>query len=71
MADLRRRWPAAARAIGPGRLRTARPKRTSGVATDVKQAAVRGRALGAGPVGFNICAIDQTRSGLAFTTRKR
>lgn len=72
LADLRKRWPAAARAIGDtGRLWIAWPKQSSGVVTDLTQTAVRAHGLATGLVDFKICAIDATWSGLAFTTRKR
>ncbi|MCB9844707.1 MAG: DUF3052 domain-containing protein [Phycisphaeraceae bacterium] len=72
MADLRKRWPGAAKAIGDrGRLWVAWPKKTSGLQTDLGDAEVREFGLGQGLVDFKICAIDQTWSGLAFTTRKR
>ncbi|HZW08264.1 MAG TPA: hypothetical protein VFF69_00035 [Phycisphaerales bacterium] len=72
LADLGKRWPGAARAVGErGRLWVAWPKKTSGVATDLSEPAVRRHGLEAGLVDFKICAIDDTWSGLAFTTRKR
>jgi hypothetical protein len=70
--DLRRRWPAAARAAGErGRLWVAWPKKASGVRTDLSEPVVREHGLGQGLVDFKVCAIDGTWSGLAFTTRKR
>jgi hypothetical protein len=72
LADLRERWPGAARAAGGhGRLWVAWPKKTSGVKTDLDENVVREHGLGAGMVDFKVCAIDATWSGLAFTTRKR
>lgn len=71
LADLRKRWPAAARAIGEtGRLWVAWPKKASGLQADLAEREVRARGLEAGLVDFKICAIDATWSGLAFTTRQ-
>ena len=70
-AVLVRRWPAAARAIGDtGRLWVAWPKKASGIEIDLTQQDIREFGLDAGLVDFKICAIDDTWSGLAFTTRK-
>lgn len=70
-AALTRKWPAAARAIGDtGRLWVAWPKKASGVEMDLTQQDIREFGLDAGLVDFKICAIDDTWSGLAFTTRK-
>lgn len=70
-AVLTKRWPAAARAIGDtGRLWIAWPKKSSGIEIDLTQQDIREFGLDAGLVDFKICAIDDTWSGLAFTTRK-
>lgn len=46
------------------------PKLTSGVATDLKEGAVREAGLAAGLVDYKICAVDATWSGLAFARRR-
>lgn len=70
-AHLRRRFPAAARAlVEGGRLWIAWPKQASGVATDLTQAKVRAFGLEAGFVDFKIAALDDTWSGLAFARRR-
>jgi hypothetical protein len=70
IADLERRFPAAGRALARGgRIWIAWPKKSSGVATDLTQAAVRGHGLASGFVDFKICAIDDTWSGLCFSRR--
>ena len=47
------------------------PKQASGVATDVKEGAVRAFGLAAGWVDFKICAVDEKWSGLAFARRAK
>ncbi|QKK10055.1 MAG: DUF3052 family protein [Planctomycetota bacterium] len=70
-AVLDRKWSAAARAIDDtGRLWVAWPKKASGIEIDLTQQDIREFGLDAGLVDFKICAIDDTWSGLAFTTRK-
>src|SRR6201996_5583056 len=70
-SELERRLPAwqAALAVDGG-LWLAWPKRTSGVATDLGEAAVRSLGLGAGLVDNKVCAIDATWSGLRFVYRR-
>ncbi len=71
-AELRRRFPAAARVVAEGGgLWLVWPKRTSGVAGDLSQTAVRAFGLAAGWVDFKICALDATWSGLRFARRAR
>ncbi len=71
-ADLERRFPAAAKAMGePGALWIVWPKKASGVATDLDQSAVRAFGLARGLVDYKIAAIDETWSGLCFARRKR
>lgn len=53
-----------------GGLWLAWPKRASGVATDLGEAAVRELGLGAGLVDNKVCAIDGTWSGLRFVYRR-
>jgi len=57
-------------ALAPaGGLWIAWPKRSSGVVTDVTEAAVRQAGLATGLVDNKICAIDATWSGLRFVVR--
>jgi len=71
-ADLARRFPAAAKAMGnPGALWIAWPKKASGVATDLDQSGVRDFGLTAGLVDYKIASIDATWSGLCFARRKK
>lgn len=53
-----------------GRLWIVWPKQTSALTSDVTQADVRRIGLAAGLVDFKVAAIDETWSGLRFTTRK-
>jgi hypothetical protein len=52
-----------------GGLWIAWPKRSSGLATDLGEAEVRGRGLATGLVDNKVCAIDDTWSGLRFVVR--
>lgn len=71
-ADLRKRLPGAKRALAPkGSLWILWPKKSSGVATDLTQSAVRSAGLGSGLVDYKIAAIDATWSGLRFAVRER
>jgi len=45
------------------------PKQTSGVATDLKENAVRDIGLAAGLVDVKVCAVDEIWSGLKFVYR--
>jgi hypothetical protein len=70
-ADLSRRFPAAAKAMGvPGALWIAWPKKASGVPTDLDENAVRAFGLARGLVDYKVAAIDATWSGLCFARRK-
>jgi CheY-like chemotaxis protein len=70
-ADLVRRFPAAAKAMGePGALWIVWPKKASGVETDLDGNAVREFGLSAGLVDYKIAAIDATWSGLCFARRR-
>lgn len=46
------------------------PKKASGVATDVTEDVVRELALPVGLVDINVCAVDETWSGLKLVIRK-
>jgi hypothetical protein len=46
------------------------PKQASGIATDLKENAVREFGLGQGWVDYKVCAIDETWSGLCFARKK-
>jgi len=52
-----------------GGLWIAWPKKASGIATDVTEAAVREVGLASGLVDNKVCAIDDTWSGLRFVVR--
>lgn len=70
VADLEKRFPAAARALSPGgRLWIAWRKKASGVRTDLAEPQVRAFGLQHGFVDYKICAIDSTWSGLCFARR--
>ncbi len=70
-ADLARRFPAAASAMGkPGALWIVWPKKASGIGTDLDQQTVRAFGLASGLVDYKIAAIDETWSGLCFARRK-
>ncbi len=71
-ADLARRFPKAAKAMGePGALWIVWPKKASGVPTDLDENVVRAFGLARGLVDYKIAAIDATWSGLCFARRKR
>jgi hypothetical protein len=69
-ALLARRLPVLRQALHPaGGLWIAWPKGSSGVATDVREGAVRELGVAAGLVDNKVCAIDATWSGLRFVYR--
>ncbi|MEO1009379.1 MAG: DUF3052 domain-containing protein [Planctomycetota bacterium] len=71
-ATLRRRFDAAAARLSTsGGLWIAWPKKASGVATDLDDAAVRAFGLAAGLVDNKVCAVDEVWSGLRFVRRLR
>jgi hypothetical protein len=70
-SDLARRLPAAVRAVGDGaQMWIAWPKKTSALAADLTEREVRAMGLATGLVDYKICAIDDTWSGLKFTSRR-
>jgi len=69
MAELARLSALKARLDPGGGLWIAWPKRTSGIATDVSENAVRALGLQTGLVDNKVCAIDETWSGLRFVFR--
>jgi CheY-like chemotaxis protein len=71
-AQLRRRFPAAARALAQGGgLWIAWPKKTSKIAADLTQTEVRAFGLERDFVDYKICSIDETWSGLLFARRRK
>jgi hypothetical protein len=69
--DLARRLPALRQRLEPaGMLWVAWPKRSSGVASDMTEDAVRDVALPIGLVDLKVIAIDATWSGLKLMVRK-
>lgn len=70
-AGLRRRFPAARRALAEGgALWIAWPKKASRAPTDLTQSTIRKTGLDAGLVDYKIAAIDETWSGLCFARRR-
>jgi hypothetical protein len=71
-AELGHRLPRLKAALDPsGGLWIAWPKRSSGIDTDLGDAAIRELGLAAGLVDNKVCAIDETWSGLRFVYRLR
>jgi hypothetical protein len=71
-ARMTARWPALVpRLRTAGRLWVCWPKKSSGVATDLGENAVREFGLAHGLVDVKVCAVDATWSGLAFVRRLR
>jgi hypothetical protein len=69
-ATLERRLGRLIEALAPrGGLWIAWPKRSSGVASDLDEHAVRATVLATGLVDNKVCAIDETWSGLRFVRR--
>ncbi|MET0145177.1 MAG: DUF3052 domain-containing protein [Ilumatobacteraceae bacterium] len=69
--ELRRAWPGLTKAVAPdGTVWVAWPKRSSGVATDITEDALRDELLPTGWVDNKVCAIDDTWSGLRFALRR-
>ena len=68
--EMERRFDRVAAAVGEGTLWMSWPKRSSGVATDITEDAIRELALARGMVDTKVCAIDETWSGLRLTRRR-
>jgi CheY-like chemotaxis protein len=69
-ADLKRRFPAASRALAEGgKLWLTWRKQASGAHTDLTQKTVREFGLASGFVDYKICSVDATWSGLCFSRR--
>jgi hypothetical protein len=69
-SELERRFDGLAHAIAPsGGLWIAWPKRTSNVATDLREGVVRELGLARGLVDNKVCAVDDVWSGLRFVYR--
>jgi hypothetical protein len=69
-AELERRFNGLAHAIAPnGGLWIVWPKRTSNVATDLRESEVRDVGLAHGLVDNKVCAVDDSWSGLRFVYR--
>ena len=65
-----RELPALVRTMRKGRtLWIVWPKKTSALAGDLDERAVREMGLAAGLVDYKVCAVDETWSGLAFAAR--
>jgi hypothetical protein len=72
VTDVERRLPAAHAAIRPdGGPWVARPERAFGVPTDVTEDVVREIRLAAGLADDEVCAIEETWSGLRPVVRRR
>ncbi|HYL50693.1 MAG TPA: DUF3052 domain-containing protein [Acidimicrobiia bacterium] len=70
VAELERRFDGLANAVAPsGGLWIAWPKRTSNVATDLRESVVRDLGLAHGLVDNKVCAVDEVWSGLRFVYR--
>ena len=70
IAELERRFDGLAHAVAPtGGLWIAWPKRTSNVATDLREGVVREIGLAHGLVDNKVCAVDDMWSGLRFVYR--
>ena len=69
-ADLRRRFPAAKKALAwDGGLWVAWPKKASGVTTDLSFEVVQPLGLDAGLVDNKVCAVNEVWSGLRLVVR--
>jgi len=69
--DLERRFPGLADSVWPdGGLWIARPKRSSGVATDLDENRLRDISLPQGLVDNKVCAVNDVWSALRFVWRR-
>jgi hypothetical protein len=69
-AELKREFPGIAKGLAPaGMLWVSWPKKSSGVASDLDENAVRGIGLEAGLVDVKVCAVTEIWSGLKFVWR--
>jgi hypothetical protein len=69
-AALRKDFPRGAKKLAPaGMLWVSWPKKSSGVATDLDENAVRAIGLAAGLVDVKVCAVTDVWSGLKFVRR--
>ncbi len=69
--DLERRIKTLGTLAGKGGLWIVWPKKTSGVVTNLTQAAVRATGLAVGLVDYKVCAVDKTWTALRFAHGKR
>ncbi len=70
LAELSKEFPQMAKRLAPaGMFWVSWPKKSSGVATDVDEHAVRGIGLDAGLVDVKVCAVTDVWSGLKFVRR--
>jgi hypothetical protein len=67
--DLNKRINEVKARVGKGGLWIAWPKKSSGVLSNLTQAAVRKKGLSSGLVDYKVCSIDKTWSGLKFALR--
>ena len=69
-AELTKEFPRIAKVLAPaGMLWVSWPKKSSGVATDLDENAVRGIGLDAELVDVKVCAVTEIWSGLKFVRR--
>ena len=69
-AELTKEFPRLAKGLAPaGMLWVSWPKKSSGVATDLDENAVREIGLHAGLVDVKVCAVTEVWSGLKFVRR--
>ncbi|MHB8214529.1 MAG: DUF3052 domain-containing protein [Candidatus Sulfotelmatobacter sp.] len=69
-AELAKEFPRIAKVLAPaGMLWVSWPKKSSGVASDLDENAVRGIGLEAGLVDVKVCAVTEIWSGLKFVRR--
>jgi hypothetical protein len=70
VAELKKRFaPLAKRLVANGALWVCRPKKASGVPTNLTENVVRDHGLDVGLVDVKVCAVDEIWSGLKFVIR--